>query len=60
MPVVARIHALRELIAALDRRSPQVHRTGEAAISFDAAVLRAAALDGIAQLEHEDVALKPR
>jgi hypothetical protein len=42
---------LRELIAALDRRLPQVERSGELAIARDAAKLRAKALERIEQLE---------
>ena len=48
--VRARRH-LRELIAALDRRLPQVERSGELAIARDAAKLRAKALERIEQLE---------
>jgi len=44
------IRVLHELIAALDRRLPQVHRPDEAAIAEDAAALKARALDGIAEL----------
>jgi hypothetical protein len=49
-----RVRALRhlqELIAALDRRLPQVERSGELAIARDAAKLRAKALERIEQLE---------
>ncbi len=46
------IRILKELIAALDRRVPQVHREGEAAIARDAAALRAKALARIQELEH--------
>jgi len=42
---------LRELIDALDRRVPQVHRAGEEAIATAAATLRAAALKRIEELE---------
>jgi hypothetical protein len=42
---------LRELIAALDRRVPQIERLGESAIAHDAAELKRVALDRIAQLE---------
>ena len=48
--IVRRLH---EVIAALDRRAPQVHRAGEASIARDAAALRARALDRIEQLESE-------
>ena len=47
-------HAVRELlelIAALDRRAPQVQRAGEAAIARDAAALKAQALRRIEELE---------
>jgi hypothetical protein len=47
------IRALRELVAALDRRAPQVERAGEESIAHDAALLRARALKRIEQLEHE-------
>jgi hypothetical protein len=42
---------LRELIAALDRRVPQVERAGEAVIARDAAALRVRALERIAEIE---------
>jgi hypothetical protein len=44
---------LRELIAALDWRVPQVQRLGEAEIAREAAKLKAAALLRIAELERE-------
>jgi hypothetical protein len=44
---------LQELIAALDRRVPQVQRAGEASIARDAAALKARALKRIAELERE-------
>ena len=47
------VRDLRELIAALDRRVPQVQRSGEAAIARDAAGLRARALKRIEELERE-------
>jgi hypothetical protein len=47
----ARITVLHELIAALDRRIPQMKRAGEAAIARDAAALRMRALERIAELE---------
>lgn len=56
MAPVARCHAVRELlelITALDRRVPQVQRTGETAIARDAAALKARALKRIEQLENE-------
>jgi hypothetical protein len=42
---------LHELIAALDRRVPQVERAGEAAIARDAAALREKALRRLRELE---------
>ena len=53
---MSRSHAVRELlevIAALDRRVPQVQRAGEASIARDAAALRARALKRINELERE-------
>jgi hypothetical protein len=47
------IRHLHELIAALDRRVPQVKRSGEASIARAAASLRADALKRIADLERE-------
>ncbi len=47
----ASLRLLYELIAALDRRLPQVERAGEAAIARDAAALRARAVERIAELE---------
>jgi hypothetical protein len=47
------IRQLHELIAALDRRLPQVEREGEASIVRAAAALRAAALKRIEELEAE-------
>lgn len=44
---------LRALIAALDRRMPQVERIGEIEIVRDAAALRTKALQRIARLEAE-------
>ena len=44
---------LREFIAALDRRLPQIERVGEADIAAEAASLRNKALERIAQLEAE-------
>jgi propanediol dehydratase small subunit len=41
---------LEELIAALDRRVPRVERAGEAGIARDAAVLRAKAVERLAEL----------
>jgi hypothetical protein len=45
------IRELRELVAALDRRVPQVHRLGEVSIARAAAALKAAALKRIEELE---------
>jgi hypothetical protein len=47
------IRELLELIAALDRRVPQMQRAGEAAIARDAAALKARALRRIDELERE-------
>jgi hypothetical protein len=47
------IRNLHELIAALDRRVPQVERSGEGSIARAAAALRAEALKRIADLERE-------
>jgi hypothetical protein len=49
------VRELRELIAALDRRVPRVERAGEAAIARDAAMLKAKALNRIAELGAQDV-----
>ena len=48
------IRDLHELIAALDRRGPQVERAGEASIARDAAALKVKALKRIAELEDHD------
>ena len=45
------IRQLRELVAALDRRVPQVHRLGEVSIARSAAALKAVALRRIEELE---------
>lgn len=45
------LSSLRELVAALDRRMPQLERLGEAQIAADAERLRSAALRRIALLE---------
>jgi hypothetical protein len=45
------LHALQELVQALDRRIPQVERAGEAKIGQDARVLRADASKRIALLQ---------
>lgn len=49
------VRELHELIAALDRRVPQVQRVGEIAIARAAAELRAEALRRIEELEREPV-----
>jgi len=45
------VRQLRELVAALDRRVPQVHRSGEVSIARSAAALKTAALKRIEELE---------
>lgn len=45
------VRELQELVAALDRRVPQVHRMGELAIANAAAALRSEALSRINELE---------
>ena len=47
------LRELRELIAALDRRVPQVERVGEIAITRAAAVLKSKALKRIEELERD-------
>ena len=47
------IRELLELIAALDRRVPQVQRVGEGSIASAAAALKARALNRIQELERE-------
>jgi hypothetical protein len=47
------VRELHELIAALDRRVPQVQRAGEAAIAKAASVLREQALKRIDEIERE-------
>ena len=49
----ASIRELLELIAALDRRVPHIHRAGEASIARDAAALKARALKRLEELEGE-------
>jgi len=44
------VHALRELVEALDRRVAHVERLGEADIARDAAVLRKKAVNRIQEL----------
>lgn len=45
------IRMLHELIAALDRRVPQMHDAGEASIAREAAALKVSALERVAALE---------
>lgn len=47
------VQDLRELIEAIDRRLPQVERSGEAVIARAARVLRTEALSRIAEIEHQ-------
>jgi hypothetical protein len=47
------VRELQELIAAIDRRLPQVQRCGEASIAREAAALRARAVKRIEELERE-------
>ena len=47
------VRELHELIAALDRRVPQVERVGEVAIATAASGLRAEALKRIEEIERE-------
>ena len=54
------LRELHELISALDRRIPQIHRAGEATIAREAAALKAKALERIARLEKEAVASQAR
>jgi len=50
------VRELHELIAALDRRVPQVERVGEVAIAKAAAALRTEALERIEALERAGAA----
>ena len=54
------VHELLELIAALDRRVPQVQRAGETAIARDAVTLRVRALKRIEELERETASTEER
>jgi hypothetical protein len=54
------VSELLELIAALDRRVPQVQRVGEASIARDAATLKARALKRIEELEREPSSVESR
>lgn len=51
---------LMELIAALDRRLPQVQRIGEAAIATAATALRAEALRRLGEIEREIAGRAPQ
>ena len=53
IPTATVVRELLELIAALDRRVPQVQRAGEASIARDAAALKARALQRIEELQRE-------
>jgi hypothetical protein len=46
------IEILQELIAALDRRLPQMQRAGEASIAREAVALKVSALERVATLEY--------
>jgi hypothetical protein len=50
----AAIRHLRELIAALDRRVPQIERAGEIDIANDTAALKAKALARLSELERRN------
>jgi len=50
------VRDLLELIAALDRRVPQMQRAGETSIARDTAALKAGALKRIEELESEQPA----
>jgi hypothetical protein len=43
--------ALREIVAALDRRVPQIERAGEVGIARDALVVRRAAIERLHELQ---------
>jgi hypothetical protein len=47
------VRALHDLIEALDRRTPQVERAGEASIARAAATLKLAALKRLDELQRE-------
>jgi len=47
------IRILHELIAALDRRLPQMHDAGEASIAREAAALKVSAVERMATLEYK-------
>lgn len=50
------VRELQELIAALDRRLPQVQRAGEVSIAREAAALKTRALKRIEEIEREAAA----
>jgi hypothetical protein len=52
------VRELQELIAALDRRLPQVQRAGEVSIAREAAALKARALQRLEELEREAATLE--
>jgi len=55
------VRELLELVAALDRRVPQVHRAGESSIASDAAALKARALKRIEEeLQSGPTPIEPR
>ena len=51
------VRGLRELIAALDRRVPQVERVGEISIARAAVALKSEALKRIEELETRDTSV---
>jgi len=53
------VRELYELIAALDRRVPQMERAGEVSIARAAAALKAEALKRIQELEADAVRIAP-
>jgi len=59
-PRAQKVRELYELVAALDRRVPQVERVGEDSIARAAAALRTEALQRIEALEREAVAVDAR
>jgi hypothetical protein len=52
------VRELQELIAALDRRVPQVQRAGEVSIAHEAAALKARALQRLEELQREAAAVE--
>lgn len=53
------LELLREFMAAIDRRLPQIARAGEAAIAAEAARLRIRAAARIAQIEGANPRIEP-